>query len=144
MPPNIITFLCAAGLALSAYSLYVEYNMKQAGPGLYKAACDINSFISCTRAFSSPFGHVLFGLPNSLFGLGFYPVLLLAVRLNQRPIASLLAVASSLFSVFLIGALIYLRDICVVCIAVHIVNFSLLFLILTGKTTTNKPEERRK
>ena len=46
--------LCMCGLGLSGYAYYVELQMEE-NPD-YKAMCDINEEISCTRVFNSEYG----------------------------------------------------------------------------------------
>lgn len=43
--------LCAAGLALSIYALHVETSKER--DAAYRAMCDINADISCSRVFTS-------------------------------------------------------------------------------------------
>lgn len=43
--------LCLLGVALSVYALYVEF-LKEADEN-YEAMCDINSYISCSKVFTS-------------------------------------------------------------------------------------------
>ena len=60
---SFYNFLCLAGIALSVYSLWVEYNI-EADPN-YKPACHIkidNLFeANCATAFTSDYGKGVFG-----------------------------------------------------------------------------------
>lgn len=46
-----LVFLCLLGLGLSIYSYIVELEIEQ--DENYKAMCDINEHMSCTKAFKS-------------------------------------------------------------------------------------------
>ncbi|XP_070573105.1 vitamin K epoxide reductase complex subunit 1-like [Ptychodera flava] len=136
--------LCTAGLALSAYALYVETAKERNSD--YKAMCDVSKTISCSKVFTSKYGRgfgliePLFGrdcilnLPNSVFGLIFY-VLQFFLGQSSNPTASLVLVIFSLLSnlatVYLAYILYFiLNDACLVCISTYVVNAALLILNL--------------
>lgn len=130
-----IPIVIAIGFALAAYAFYVEYRFeesKRMGTS-YKALCDIGMF-SCTKVFSSEFGHMsqFFGLPkipNSVVGMVYYAVeLLIADRLSSKLLFAM-ALASSIGSIGLFYALtVKLHDFCLVCMSVYVVNFTTLYL----------------
>ena len=53
---KIIYIFCAIGILLSVYALYVEIHAE--GDSNFKAWCDINSRMSCSKVFTSRYVHV--------------------------------------------------------------------------------------
>ena len=125
----------AIGFLLAAYATYVEYKFEESKKmgTKYKALCDIGMF-SCTKVFSSEFGHAsqFFGLPkisNALVGMAFYAAQLLVER--YTPLLLLSSFVSCLGSCALFYLLtVKLNDFCIVCFSVYIVNFTTFFLAL--------------
>ena len=116
------------GFLLSTYAAYVEYKHSQAQKlgTKYTALCDFGMF-SCTKVFSSEFGYVsqFFGLPkisNAFIGQAFYVFELIIV--NRFPkFFVFTAGCSVLGSVGLFYLLtVTLRDFCVVCMSIYVVN----------------------
>lgn len=77
----LIAFLSLLAIVLSIYSVYVEINARN--DKHYKAFCDINEEISCSRVFTSEYGKG-FGLsilpealklPNGVYGVVFYSLI---------------------------------------------------------------------
>ncbi|NWH42419.1 VKORL protein, partial [Chloropsis hardwickii] len=135
--------LCVAGAALSVYALHVEH--QAALDPSYRAACDLGPSVSCTRVFSSRWGRGLglvepvlgresaLNVPNGAIGLLFYLLQgLLGSRRGRAASATLVvtSVASALASLWLAGVLLYLRDLCLVCLSTYGVNLALLALNL--------------
>ena len=48
---------CAVGFILSCYALAVE--LKSENDKDYRAYCDINEYVSCTKAFSSKYADMI-------------------------------------------------------------------------------------
>lgn len=130
------------GLVLSIYTIHVE--IQAHADKSYKAMCDINEHVSCTKVFMSKYGRG-FGLvepvlgkdsflniPNPIFGVLFYGmvIVLSLTRHSQKVMKALtiLAGISCIMSVYLATILYKLQDTCVVCISTYLVNFLLLFL----------------
>lgn len=74
----LIFIVSVSALGLSLYTVHVEH--EASGNKNYKALCDINEFVSCTKVFTSKYG-TGFGLtslpdalklPNGVYGVGFY------------------------------------------------------------------------
>ena len=57
--------VCLAGVALSAYALYVEFKMAEDPE--YRALCDVDEKISCTKVLNSTYARG-FGLVNKVVG----------------------------------------------------------------------------
>jgi len=130
------------GLGLSIYSLQVEY--KASADKNYKAFCDINAQMSCTKVFKSKYGKgfglvegvlgrkSIFNQPNPTYGIIFYTgIIFLCFFSHHVPVLRFmvhLSVISCIMSIYLAYALYKLQDTCVVCITTYVVNFALLFL----------------
>lgn len=119
-----ITIIATIGLILSIYALYVERKSKDKN---YKALCDINKGMSCSKTFSSKYGKT-FGISNSIYGILFYMLIIILFFINQRNIIFYLAI----FSVLGSGYLAYLqyfkiKNFCLVCTLIYLVNLLLLF-----------------
>ncbi|XP_073403613.1 vitamin K epoxide reductase complex subunit 1-like protein 1 [Dendrobates tinctorius] len=153
--------LCALGLALSVYAYHVETSRENdAG---YRALCDINPSISCSKVFTSRWGRG-FGLvedvlgpqsllnqPNSVFGVLFYALQTvlgfsgLAVAAVTLLVTSLVSIAGSLYLAYILFYI--LEDFCVICITTYVINFILLLLNvkrLQWLTASTPPKKRKK
>jgi len=118
-----IQVLAAVGFILSAYFLYIKSNQTKKN---YKALCDITDTISCSKAASSKYSNIMI-LPNSFFGLLFYAILFILASIGTIQYIFYLSIISSLFSLYLIYILFKIKVACPVCIAVHIINFLILY-----------------
>lgn len=121
-----IQFISLAGLLLSLYAYYVEIRVQK--DASYKAVCDLNNRVSCTRALKSGYGH-LFGISNALPGMGFYLTMFILSGYGMSMYMFWLAVASFLFSIYL-GYLLYfkIKSFCLICNGIYLVNVILLVL----------------
>ncbi len=118
--------VAVVGALLSLYALKVERKMSTAGS--YRAVCDINDHVSCTKAFSSPYGHV-FGVPNSLLGLGFYAFVLVVSFTVYSAYLVYFTTPSLLFSVYLAYlSYVKMKNYCLVCNGIYLINILLLVL----------------
>lgn len=84
----LIFVVTTVALLLSAYTLYVE--AKAENDKNYRAVCDINEKISCSKVFTSEYG-TGFGLkflpealklPNGIYGIAFYGILLILSKIR--------------------------------------------------------------
>lgn len=125
----MIILLTSIGFVLSLYSLYVKSEFRKNKK--YKALCDINDKISCTKVFSSSYGS-LFKIDNGYFGIFAYPLINLFYLLNlQLPLIIFSSVAV-LLSVYLAYLSYYkLRNFCLVCTGIYIVNILIFIKALT-------------
>ncbi|RWS00215.1 vitamin K epoxide reductase complex subunit 1-like protein [Dinothrombium tinctorium] len=70
----LLALLAGCGLTLTLYTLYVELQHERNRN--YKALCDINEHMSCTKAFTSRYGKGFglfdtqshFNIPNPVYG----------------------------------------------------------------------------
>ncbi|MBI4149009.1 hypothetical protein HY491_01040 [Candidatus Woesearchaeota archaeon] len=119
----ILTILAGIGFLLSAYALRVEQKSRASA---YHPVCDISEQISCTKAFSSPYGRIA-GLPNSVYGLGFYLIAFALAWMQQFQnlvyIAGL-AVIGSIYLAYL--SYVKIKTYCVVCTSIYLINLLLL------------------
>jgi vitamin-K-epoxide reductase (warfarin-sensitive) len=126
---HFLPFVIAVGFLLSSYAFYVEFKFNEAQRlGLqYRALCDIGMF-SCTKVFSSDFGHLskFFGLPavsNAAIGMAFYLFEMLIER--RTTLLLLTSGASCIGSIGLFYILtVILNDFCIVCFSIYVVNFT--------------------
>ena len=120
----IIQALSSMGFLLSAYSLRVKFKARSKH---YKALCDIRDNISCSKAFTSKYGSIVF-VPNSVFGLLFYPLLFYLASAGELMAVRYLSAAAVLGSFYLAYLLFRTKNYCVVCISIYATN---IFIFLT-------------
>ncbi|KAK0057221.1 vitamin K epoxide reductase complex subunit 1-like protein 1 [Biomphalaria pfeifferi] len=138
-----IVILNIIGVVICLYSLYIEVN-KERNPN-YRALCDFNEHMSCSKVLTSEYSigfgfmHLLLGKNHALnarncnIGLVVYvtnllmslvlPISLATTVMFYCSIVSVLGCVYLAFILFLI-----LKDICVVCISMYVVNGYLLYL----------------
>ena len=119
------------GIILSAYALYIEH--KKAKNAEYKAVCDINDKMSCTKAFSSEYGKT-FGLSNSIYGIIFYIIVYLLILFNQINLIFYLSILAVIGSIYLAYTLYFkVKSFCLICNGIYIVNILLLVFSYMGR-----------
>jgi vitamin-K-epoxide reductase (warfarin-sensitive) len=112
------------GILLSLYAIYVE--RKASKNAEYKAVCDISENMSCGKAFTSEYGKT-FGISNSILGLLFYIFVLVLVYLNYLNYVMYLGILSMFLTLYLAYVSYFrLKNLCLVCTGVYIVNILLL------------------
>ncbi len=122
----IIPILALIGLVLSAYTVKVKYSLNTPG---YKPYCDLSKNVSCSKAFSSKYGTVL-RLHNGFAGIAFYLLVLVAWYFDQHTAVLTLAVLGVLASLVLAYlSYVKMKNFCVVCTAVYVVNMLLLLVL---------------
>ena len=130
------------GVVLSVYTLYVEVHAL--ADKNYKAMCDINEKVSCTKVFLSKhgkgFGLVgpIFGensplnLPNPVYGIAFYGfVFFLSLVSSGRKVMTFLTLTSfisCIMCVYLASVLYAMSHVCLVCFSTYAVSFALFYL----------------
>jgi len=118
----VIQTLSTIGFLLSAYSLRVK---SKARSKRYKALCDIRDNVSCSKAFTSKYGSIAF-VPNSVFGLLFYPILFYLASVGEVLAVRYLSAAAVLGSIYLAYLLFKTKNYCVVCIGIYTTNLLIL------------------
>lgn len=129
------------------YAFYVEHRLKTAKPeDNYKAFCDINDRMSCSRVLGSKYAkgfgifdeNSVFNISNAVYGISLYiSILILLVvsslfegtNVSITYVLVVLAVISNLGDIYLAYILFFkLKDICIVCCTLYVINALLLAL----------------
>src|SRR3989338_9103875 len=101
------------GLILSIYALYVE--KKAEHEKKYVALCDFSKKSSCSKAFKSKWGK-MFGVSNSIYGMGFYVFVFFLTFFGYNNYVLYLSILSFLGSVYLAYISYFkIKNFCVVC-----------------------------
>lgn len=123
-----IQLFSALGFIVSLYAYRTERRLKTITD--YKPFCDFNDSMSCTKAFTSPYGHV-FGVSNALGGSFFYAFLFLLTFFTSSDILFYLTLASFWGTVYLVYvSYVKMRNFCLVCNIIYFINL-LLFVFGT-------------
>ena len=123
---NWILVLSLLGAVASVYAFYLERKVSKNSK--YKAVCDINDKMSCTKAFSSGYGK-LFGVSNGVMGIIFYLLIIAMVLFQFSSYIFYLAILSVLASLYLWYLLTFkVKAVCVVCYTIYGINIALLIL----------------
>ena len=118
-----IIILSFIGIILSIYAYSVERKSKKQEN--YKAICDINERMSCSKAFSSKYGSIL-GISNAIKGIFFYIILIILSFISLKAVFYL-SILSLLGTVYLVYVLYFkLKNFCIVCTLIYLVNILLL------------------
>ncbi len=127
--------LCAVGFLDSLYFTLVQYRILPPGPRWLPRFCRLEEG-RCFSLLQAPEARLL-RVPNSVVGLGFYPVVFATALLGQLGdrrwlgIALVGASAATLTSLYLTWALLgRLRVHCPLCYLAHVVNAALLMLLV--------------
>lgn len=123
----MILFLALLGLLLASYTFYVKQQLQKNKH--YKPACDINNTISCSQVLKSPYAN-LFYLPNALYGIILYLLIIAAQLLQLTTFLLLLTSIASIISLVLFYLLLKLKKTCLVCIASYLINIGLFLAVL--------------
>jgi len=111
------------GTLVSVYALYVSYRAHQDPE--YDALCDISPGIRCSKVLTSEWSYMFFGVPHSIFGVLYYAAQLFLLGYIPKPTLFYFSFLSVIFSAGLMYVLaVYLKEFCVVCAAIHLINFS--------------------
>lgn len=137
--PILTTLICLAGVGMSGFLTWAHYFDQAA----INNSCPLSSaggVVNCGAVTTSP-ESVIFGIPVALYGL-VYMVVMLALCLPaawRSPSAIVargrlaLAVAGMSFVLYLVAVeLLELHLICLECTSVHVLQFVLFILVVTG------------
>tara|TARA_Y100000310_G_C20700757_1_gene829634 strand:+ start:3523 stop:3918 length:396 start_codon:yes stop_codon:yes gene_type:complete len=126
METHYLFTLAIFGVCLSLYALRVEGKAKKNKN--YKALCDVNKTINCTKIFLSKEGH-LFGISNAALGLFFYFTIFLLTYTQQRFYIIFLSLFAVLGSLVLLSISTFkLKKFCYVCTLIHLLNIFILIV----------------
>lgn len=117
--------LCSLGSLLSLYTLYLHYKISKEDS--YHAVCDLSNRISCTATIKNEHSKML-GIPNGIYGIGFYLILALLYYSNALFYLEILATIGLFFSFYLAYQLYKIKTWCPVCLSIYLIN--LIFVVL--------------
>ena len=127
----ILQILSILGLLISLYAFKIEYTLKRNKK--YKALCEFNEKVSCSKAIKSKYGH-LAGISNSIVGLFFYALIFILISLNLNNLVFYLVTLGFLGSIYLAYlSLIKLKTLCLICNSIYLINILLLIFSLEFK-----------
>ncbi|MHB9038038.1 MAG: vitamin K epoxide reductase family protein, partial [Armatimonadota bacterium] len=127
----LVIILALVGLADSLYFVLVHYEWTDSEPPEIPM-CPVSQHGDCVSVARAPESSIL-GVPNSLFGLGFYSAILAAAAARLMfgfwPVPQVLAattVAAALLSLYLAYTLVFqIQILCPLCFTAHAINLSL-------------------
>ncbi|MHB8244593.1 MAG: vitamin K epoxide reductase family protein [Acidimicrobiales bacterium] len=137
--PFATTVVCLLGLGLAGFLTWGHYFDQHA----ISHSCPLSqtsSIINCGAVTTSP-QSVIFGIPVALYGLMFFVVMLaICLPVAWRSPSLWLARARVALNVVGMGFVLYLigveflelHYICIYCTGVHILQFALFLLVITG------------
>jgi uncharacterized membrane protein len=119
-----VIILATIGLAISIYGITVERALQQNSE--YKAACDINDAISCTRPFLSPYGKML-GISN-IWASAFYYIAIIALAFMDASQLLLFITGAGLLVTIAFAYILYfkIRSLCLICTSLYLINIALV------------------
>jgi len=125
-----IQILSIIGILLSLYTLYLHVKINNNAN--YRAICDINDRMSCTKTIKSKAGKI-FGIPNGIFGIGFYVLLLILIYLNFINYVFYLAVLGLISTVYFAYELYFkMKMFCLVCNGIYVINVLIFIFALNN------------
>ena len=126
----IVLLLCLAGLWISIYFTGVSYHWFPPDVKWIPKVCQLKES-SCMMIVDTPRAKI-FGIPNSVFGIGLYSYLILSIFVYLPPVMAILLLAFAVVrSIYLAYSLIFVTKIpCPLCFTSHVINIILLLLVL--------------
>jgi vitamin-K-epoxide reductase (warfarin-sensitive) len=122
-----VAFLALLGFGVSAYGYFLERKTRRNAQ--YKAACDLSDKISCTRAFTSPYAKMIFGISNTVIGMAFYTGMFVLALLGLTKLAFLGAIVACVASIGFAYILIFkIHTLCLICTTIYGINAALLLV----------------
>ena len=120
-----VLVIAIMGFIISVYTYLVEYKLKTNRK--YKAICDVNNKISCSKALLSNYSN-LFGISNSVKGIIFYILIIFLSFFNINYVfyLSIISVLGSIFLAYI--SYFKLKIFCLICTAIYVVNILLLIV----------------
>ena len=125
----LILILSIAGLWISIYFTGVYYKWFRPDVFWMPQVCQLKE-ATCMNVLGTPRAK-LFGIPNSVFGIGLYFSLILGLSHLAPWIALVLLFAATARSIYLAYSLLFVTKIpCPLCFTTHIINLSLFLMVL--------------
>lgn len=123
-----IQILSGIGIVLSLYTLYLHWKLSRAAS--YKAVCDLNDRFSCSKTIASEEGKI-FGIPNGVYGIVFYAVLLILTFSDFTNYIFPLIFSGVIASLYFAYNLYFkVKTVCLVCNSIYVVNILLFIFAL--------------
>lgn len=117
------------GLWISVYFTGVYYTWFRPNVFWMPQVCQLKEN-TCMNVLGTPRAK-LFGIPNSVFGIGLYLFLMLDLFFFPPQIALMLLLTATARSVYLAYSLLFVTKIhCPLCFATHVINLSLFLMVL--------------
>lgn len=127
----LLIILAVIGFCLSLYSYYLEQKLKT--DEQFKASCDINDRISCTRPILSPYSH-FFYFSNGVLGMIFYALIGVLALLDLGMSLLVLAIGGVIASCVLAYLLYFeIKSFCLICSSLYVINALILLCVLWCK-----------
>ena len=124
-----IVILAALGLLISIYTYGIELKIKR-NPQ-YKPVCDLSDRISCSKPIQSQYAHMFF-ISNAMMGIIFYFCVILLAVVEAKWLIICGVVGSCIVSCcFAYLLYIKLKTVCLLCTALYVINFLLLYYSLS-------------
>lgn len=118
-----VIILAVIGLAISVYGITVERNLQQNAQ--FKAVCDINDQISCTRPMLSSYNKLL-GISNIWASALYYVAIIILTMLNLDQFTAIVTYAGvAVSAVFAYILYFKIRSLCLICTSLYLVNIAL-------------------
>jgi uncharacterized membrane protein len=142
--PTVTTVISLAGLGLSVFLTWAHYFDQAAITNSCKLAGGGSGIVNCGLVTTSP-QSVVFGIPVAVYGLGFFVVMtVLCLPIAWRSTSIWLARARLGLNIVGMGFVLYLvsveflqlHHICLYCTGVHLLQFALFLLVVTGWNDT--------
>jgi vitamin-K-epoxide reductase (warfarin-sensitive) len=126
---TLILIVAAIGLCISIYTYRVERKIKT--DITYKPMCDLSDRISCTKPMLSQYANIFY-FSNAFLSISYYIFIMLLAYLNAIKLLFVVALAASIFSVYL-GYLLYfkIKSFCILCTSMYVINFLILILAMS-------------
>lgn len=133
----VVMVLGLVGLLDSVYYTLIHYGYMSLGSPLVPIICDKQAGACRTVATSS--WASLLGMPNSIFGIGYYLLAMLAAGVRMKAgewpyhnALKVISIAAAFFSIYLAWALMFrVRALCPLCITAQAINVILAAVFLT-------------
>ena len=124
MALTTILILSCLGLLISLYAFYVKKKMEK--DKNYSPVCDLSDKVSCTKAMGSEYGS-FFIVPNSVWGIGFYALVLLLSILGNIEAVIWLSIVAVLGSIYLAYISFFkIKVLCPLCLGIYAINILIL------------------
>jgi uncharacterized membrane protein len=148
--PIATTVICLLGLALAAFLTWGHYFDQSAISTSCPLGSNSGGLINCGAVTASP-ESIIFGIPVALYGLLYFVAMTtMCLPAAWRSTSRLLARARVAMNVVGIGFVLYLvsveflevHHICLYCTGVHVLQFALFLLVVTGWYDTGYAQQQ--